>query len=512
MARSMEARARLLQWAPYLLLTVLAFALKLPFADVPPYGDEGAFYYTSRELDQVPPNLHDLYLPAESDLSPNVLYRPVPLFWYRPVHYLTMWPAAQFGFEAYRFASIALTSTIPALAASVLVAFGTRHSYAFGAGVVLAVAPYFVVWGVLTLPDTLLTMWFLAGLLAYRHGRPWLMAAAFLSAAWTKEIAVIGIAALFVFTVATRIRSGAPRTWPLEVSRREFVLAACAPLGLVPMMVALWKGGAPPGGGGAPGWGWLFEGLFGVVWLLPFVLLALVYPKTRLLAGFALVYPVFYVLYGQVLGRAVNIWYLYVPATLSIVAAAAALDAWTSAVVGTRYRRVPKIAAGIMVAIFLAMAIVPMGAAKDALIRPFTRDPADGLRDALRYESARDQDLRDALTALQLGPGQRVFVVDLYGSYVLHPVSTSGAEVWWGETRTVELFHQQLDPWSLTLEQRATYTLLSKNENALNRAVRDVYADCVTLESERFAVIEGSRCPDRKDALATRFAELTASA
>jgi hypothetical protein len=504
-----EPRQVIRDWAPFVLLTLGAFLIRLPFADIPPYGDEGAFYYTSRHLDDFPPNVHDLYVEPGSELTPNVLYRPTPLFWYRPLHYLLMFPAAQAGFQSYRLFSLALTSTIPALAAAVLRVHGARRVTAWTAGGAIGILPYFVVWSVITLPDALVTMWFLLALLCYKTNRVWAMGAALLAAAWTKETVLLGIAALLALSLWTRYRSGARFGWPLVISKREAILAATIPLGLVPLNIALWKGGAPPGGSGAPGWGWLLEGLFGIVWFAPLVLLGFAYGRSRALAALALVYPAFYVLYGQGLDKTVNVWYLYLPASLAVIAAAMALDSWATAVHGTGPRRAPSIVAAAFVALILVAALVPTGGAKSVFFQPLTGRASDSVADALRYESSRDADLRDAIDATRLGPERTVFVIDVYGSYVLHPISTSGSTVWWGETRTVALLGQDIATWPVAIEERADRTLLWKQPHALNQAVRDVYADCIVLENAQYAVFEGSSCAGRSEALRERYDDLS---
>src|SRR6185436_10321553 len=110
--------------------------------------------------------------------------------------------------------------------------------------------------------------------------------------------------------------------------------------------------------------------------------LGLLLPKVRRLALVALAWPAFFVVFHLVTGKAIEVWYNVVPATLILVASAATLSHQPRDG-GPVQRWTPAAASAIFAALLLVQVAVPQGTALNAAVAtPLDRTGQCDLRQA----------------------------------------------------------------------------------------------------------------------------------
>lgn len=487
---------------PLALLYGLALWTRLRIWHSFPYGDEGGFYYVAGHFWHAPPNLENLYNPGWFDFR--------PVFWVRPMHFLLLFPGGIFSFESYRFLNIAYTSLLPVLAFVILRGWGARRALAFLVGLAVAFAPVFVVWGVITIPDGPMTVVFALALVAAQRG--WYHAAGALLtlAVWVKEVAIVGVA----FLLATAVWSGRRdfQAWPLRLNKPQTAYLGALILGPLALMYAMTVRAPLPGGLSETEPKWLLDQLFMTSWLIPLLPVGLLWPRSRFPAALGLAYPVFYVVYTQLLGRGVNLWYLVLPNFLVLLGAAMTLnEAWNQAAPQRRtvVRWIPAALALFLTAILAVSILAPNSEGKADWVQPLSQTRLNNLRQSVDYEVSRDNDLQAAIQAMRLAPERDVFLADLYEPYVVYPVAVQSGRVWNSNSWDTEHFGAEVSRWSDAIESRAHVTLVDKNRwgrpTALIVAVQEVYADCAVHDSARYLVIEGASCAGRGDELEASF-------
>lgn len=477
----------------------LAFAVRWTIRDAHPYTAEAAHYALSRNLWRGVDNVGSLF----PDVVPDDFSW---FFWQRPLLCLLYWPAAQLGFEAYRAAHIAVAAAVPVLATLLLRQLGTRPAFAYSAAGLLAVHPVLVPWGVLVLPDTTVAAFALGGLLAAHAGRPWATAGLLLAGSWVKEVNAVTAAALLGLALwrdADGRRSG---LWPLRLGRFATLLLPVVALSFLPLAVSL----ALPYGT-APGFriggtvSEALERLFLVAWLAPVPMAGLLVPRARRLCAVALAWPAFFLAYHLVTGKAVEIWYHVIPATLTLCAAAATLSRLAED--RPRLRRLATSAASVgFAALLLVQVAVPQASPlNQAVATPLTGTGQWNLREALHAEEVRDDELAAALALIPAERRGAWLALNFDYSLAMHPLATTAGFVYKDFTLEWEMTDEALLWWADAVENRTDATLLGSTPDSLSRALVQAYAPCAaTFGTYSVIVPEGCQGYGRRLADAWR--------
>ncbi|HEX2066131.1 MAG TPA: hypothetical protein VHI93_04890, partial [Candidatus Thermoplasmatota archaeon] len=320
------------------------------------------------------------------------------------------------------------------------------------------------------------------------HGRA---AAAFLAAAWVKEVAAVGILAAFAAAAWTGWRQGAVGLWPFCLDKPTTTYAAAGLLAPLPLAFGvLVLGGAPPGWSSSRATLGLVDGFFVSAWLLPAVLLGLRWPRTRRLSLWALALPLFYAAYGFALRRGVEAWYLVLPQVLAVAAAALALEEGVRRAATPARRRAGQAVAVALCGLLAAAAVLPGDAGPRGVALPLGGGWMS-LPD-LRADAQRPHPLEAPLAALPLGRSTDVLVIDVDWFYAFYPFAEIANSTGWAFT-SVDL---PLSAWAEAVEgPRAT--LVAKNPHPLNVALREAYADCRVWHNEGFEIVHGHACAGR---------------
>ena len=144
-------------WFPAL-LAIASLVVRWRYTGVAPYGDEGAFYWVARTLPGDFSMVHDLYAPDGFPGAAAILYRPIPIFWYRPLHFLLLWPGAVVSFTGYRVLHLGLTALLPVVVWAWLRRSHVRPLPAAAAAVATFTLPLLQVWTTFALPDALMAV------------------------------------------------------------------------------------------------------------------------------------------------------------------------------------------------------------------------------------------------------------------------------------------------------------------------------------------------------------------
>jgi hypothetical protein len=482
------ARLSRLDWSLLAAAALLAFAIRWSIRGAQPYTAEAAHYAMSLHLWHGTTNVGSLF----ADVKPDTFSW---FFWQRPLLCLLYWPAAALGgFPLYRASHILVAALVPALAATLLRHLGTRPAYAHGAAFVLAVHPILVPWGTLVLPDTTVCAFALAGLLAAHDGRPRLTAALLLAGAWVKEtefvttVALLGLA-LLRDADGSALLSRRPRVGPFARW-----LAPALVLSFVPLWVSVHAlRGAMPGF--RPGGDMLdtSQRLFLLLWLAPVPLLGLLSPRVRRLALVALAWPAFFFVYHAVLGKAIEVWYNVVPATLVLVASAASLSALPRD--GPPARRwAPAAVSLALVGLLMVQVAVPQhDALNRAAATPLDHKGQWDLRETLASERGRDADLAAALAFVPAGERGNWTALDMDYSLVMYPLAQSARHVNKDFTPDWNMTDDAFRWWQDALENRSDATFLVAPPTLLGRAMQEAYAPCAPTFG-LYTVIVASKC------------------
>jgi hypothetical protein len=461
--------------------------------DAHPYTAEAAHYAMSLHLWNGVDNVGSLF----SDVRPDDFSW---FFWQRPLLCLLYWPAAQSGFEAYRGAHVLVAASIPVLAAVLLRQLAVPKPHAYAAALVLAVHPVLVPWGVLVLPDTTVAAFVLAGLLAAHDGRPVATAAFLLAGAWVKEVAVVTTGALLLLALWREADGTRARIWPLRLGRFATALLPAAVLSVVPLGVSLLlPGAAVPGFRVGGELAQDLERLFLLVWLAPLPFIGLLSPRVRRLCLVALAWPAFFVAYHLATGKAIEVWYNVVPATMVLCAAAATLG--DSGPAQARLRWAPA-AASVAVALLLAMQVTAASGteANRAFVTPLSHVGQWSLPEALAYEHVREDDLFTVLGAIPPGHDRVWTALNMDYSLVMHPLATRAGFVHKDFTPEWDMPDDAIRWWADAVETRADATILVVGEDAMSQALVEAYAPC-TARAGIYASIVPDGCQGSADLL-----------
>lgn len=491
-----QVRARLArwEWGPLTAAYVLAVAVRWSILDAHPYTAEAAHYAMSLHLWNGVGNVGSLF----SDVRPDDFSW---FFWQRPLLCLLYWPAAQLGFEAYRGAHVLVAGAVPVLAAVLLRHLAVPRPYAYGAAAVLAVHPVLVPWGVLVLPDTTVAAFVLAGLLAAHDGRPAATAASLLAGAWVKEVAIVATATLLLLALWREADGSRARLWPLRLGRFATALLPAAALSVVPLGASLLlPGAAVPGFRIGGGLDQSLERLFLLVWLAPLPAIGLLVPRVRRLCLVALAWPAFFVAYHLATGKAIEVWYNVVPATMVLCAAAATLGLAPRD--GPAPRRWAPAAASVAVTLLLAVQVTVSGgsAANRAVVTPLSQGGQWSLEEALAYERVREDDLFTVLDAIPPDHDGVWTALNMDYSLVMHPLATRAGFVHKDFTPEWDMPDDAIRWWADAVETRADATILVVGDDSMSRALPEAYAACATTAG-MYAVIVPDACQGYADRL-----------
>ena len=482
-------------------LYFVALALRWDLRDAQPYLAESWHYFTAVHLWHAGSNV----------VVPGI--GPLDLawfFWQRPLLSLPFHPFARDSFEAYRAAHILAASTVPLLGAWLLRSLGTGRLAAAAAGVVLAVHPLLLPWGVLVLPDTLVLALVLGALLAAHHGRPAATALLLLAATWVKEVALVTVLALLVLALwrdgdgrraleGRRLRLGPFARWLLPV----------AALALLPLYVSLQMPGALfPGFRAGGSTAEAVERLFLLVWIAPLALLGLLRSRTRRFALVALAWPAFFLLYHLLLDKAMEFWYYVLPASFTCLAAAAGLDAvrtgWDSPTKSPSFvPRAVAVAAALLALglVWVQVAVPHQDGLNQAVTTPLTGTGQWELSYVQSFEHIRDAGLGEVLAIP--GPDERGtwIAMDFEVSYLYHPLAQQADEVIAVSSVPFELPPEVVAGWRDAIENQTDVTLLAQRDDlADNSAIQAAYAECLVW-AWPYVLIRASQCQGAGDDL-----------
>jgi hypothetical protein len=480
-------------WVALAVVYAVAVAVRWSIVESHPYTAEAAHYVVAQRLWMPIPGGITSYNDWQVDFS--------FLFWQRPMFSLLLAPGAWMGFTAYRVEHLALSCLLPVLSVVLLRTLGTRRWLAWPAGVVLAVHPILVPWGVLVLPDSLMAVLCLTGLLAAHHGRTLWMSAFLLAACWTKEVAVVTVLPLLAFAWMQEPDGTKPRLWPLQLGRTVTTLAAVAALAFVPLLVSLSRPEARFPGWGVGGDGRLvIERAYLLIWLAPVAFLALAWPTSRRLAVVALAWSTFFIAYRYAGGRAVEAWYVILPGTLTLLAATAGLNAAWDAAAGRSRRWVVPVTAMALAALLAVQVWAPnTNATQTALVTPLSHNGQWSLAQARGYESVRGDELAQVVDALAPSDG-RLLSIDVDWSFVLYPLQAHGRDVVILDGNLAAFWHMAAAPVARDIEVGVDAVIVHKDGNPFGEAAREVYSDCLVLENAEYALLRAEGCQGRTDA------------
>ena len=480
---------RRLDWLLLAATYVLAVGLRWGLRDVHPYTAEATHFVVAQGLWDSATNIR--YPDVASPFEDYTWF-----FWQRPLLALPFWPAAQHSFLAYRTMHVLLVGAAPALGAWLLRSLGVGRPWAFAAAVVLCVHPALVPWTVLVLPDALTLTLMLAALLAAHHGRPAGTAGLLLAASWVKEVAFVTSLSLFVLALWRDADGRSARMRPLHVGRFAAWIAPVVPLAFLPLWVSMQANGVFPGFRPGGDEALMYETLWLLVYLAPLPLLGLVNDATRRLALVAMAWPAFFLLYHYTQDKAIESWYNVIPASMTVLAAAAGLWAlWRHAARAPWPQWGAAAVAVAMAALLSIQVAVPDHEPLNArLVTPWSERGQWDLRQVRANELSRDDDLAAMLAVPGTAERGRWFALDVDWSLIMFPVAAQADEVVKVYSLTHELREDEVRAWAWAVENLTDATLLfHRDDIPINVATRQAYAECSVTKGQ-YTMLQASRC------------------
>lgn len=484
-------------------LWVAAVITRWRIIDAGAIWDEPAHFLLARGLWTAEPGWRSIH---EVDLSVNWM------FWQRPMFSLLLWPGAAISFEAYRGLHILIASLAPALTWLLLRRFGVEAWLALPAALVLVLHPMFVIWGMYVLPDSLMLVLTLAGLHLAHSGRPVLTAIFLLSAAWTKEVAIVTPLVLLALAWWTESDRTRPRGWPVALGPFGASMLAVVAFAFVPLVYSLTLEWAR-----FPGWlrGGdplvVLERIFVLVWFAPVVALGLAHARSRRVAVVAVAWSGFFVVYRILFDRHVNIHYMPGPGALSVLAAALALSAAWQAWPRPRRLAIPATALVLACLVGVQVLAPSTSALNQRLVAPLSGQGQWNLEETYEWTPFHDYELVEIL-ALIPEQDRDVFAVDVHYSFVLWQMQERFDIVYAESAAMALIFRNDLHPWVDAMENgTADIVILGRDSpNPLNQAIRDAYASCVEHEVGEFIAIRASACKGDGWSIPSRTSEFWA--
>lgn len=475
-------------------LWALSFALKVPVLHSPPYWDEALHYWTAKHL--------GTRYGVIADVWGHPIGEAKYLLFQRPLFYLAFWLPAQGGFQAYRTTHALAASLLAPAGYLLLRGHGIRRPAAALGGVAVAAVPMLAMWGTLGLMDSLMTLALAALLWAHQTQRHVLVFVAGVAAVWTKETAYAAVVALLAIDAVRGRVNGRVTFAPLRLDARLTALAFAAAIAPWPLMWATANDLALPGAVNHGGPALILDWMFVTPWLVPVLGIGLLRRRSRFLCAFTLGAGLFMV--GlQMAARDVPQWYLVPTTFLTVVACAAAADAWLreppSRAAWTR--PVPAFVAIVLVALIVG---VPNGPARDHL-RPLTGDGGNDLRGAWEFEVRfRDRDLHETIDMVPLDTAPDVLAIELAPPALYVPIAEKARHVYWDSSFYRSMFEFDVGRLAAHIEDNATWTIVSRDDLAnlpMSQAIEEVYADCIVHQTPRYTLLHAPACAGRAQRL-----------
>lgn len=488
-------------WTILLLVALLGFWFRWDLRDAAPYIAETWHFYAAA-------NLWDSHVPNVLDHENRPFLDLTWFFWQRPFLALPFHPFAEHSFAAYRAAHIGVTTTVAPLAVWLLRSLGIRRAAASIAGVLLAIHPAFLPWGVLMLPDSTVLALCLAALLAAHHGRPALTAVLLWAASWVKEIAFVPALALLVLALWRDADGQRARAWPPRLGPFARWLWPVVPLAFLPLWVSLQVDGARfpgfrPGGDVHD----VLEWTLFLVWLAPVTLLGLLRERTRRFTLVALAWPAFFAVYLLGRDKAMEQWYVVLPAAFTLLAGVAALDAWHALGRAATRRAALAVAVALGCIVWVQVTVPDGDARNQALVTPFSGKGHWDLEQVAGFERVRDAGLME-LVAIPDGAEREAWIaVDFEVSFLFYPLPQQADRVYPVWTSQDPANESILQGWQWAVEEAADVTILvALDHNPGNVATRQAYAECSTTRWP-FVLIRARDCQGAGDDLWPRYQE-----
>lgn len=489
-----------------LMLGLVSFALRWDLRGAQPYIAETWHFVVAAKLwASTFPSL----VPADGGAPFDLSW----FFWQRPLLTLPFHPFAKHSFAAYRAAHVAVAALVPVLGAALLRTLGTGRLAAALAGFVLAVHPILLPWGVFVLPDSLVLALLLGALLAAHHGRPAVTAGLLWAATWVKEVAFVTAVVLLALACWRDADGRRAGLRPVRLGPFARWLLPVVPLAFLPLLVSMQVPGALfPGFRAGGELAETLERLFLLLWLAPVALLGLARPATRRLTLVALAWPAFFLLYHLSLDKAMEAWYYVLPASFTVLAAAAGLDGLAKAAPGSRAARPRRGVAGVAAALVLALVwvqvAVPDGDARNQqLVTPLTGRGQWDLEQVQAFERVRDAGLARLIAVP--GPDERGHWIayDVEVSFLFYPLADQAMRIHTVGSTPAPLDEATMLGWQWAIENATDATLVVANDAPGNVATRLAYAEC-SLTDGPFVLIRARSCQGAGDDLWAQYARL----
>jgi len=288
----------------FVVLFVVAFWIRLHRLQTPFFGDQSLYYYLSYTLGFGPTSVSTL-----EPLTSHVVVR--------PFMYVFFFPWARLGFTAFRLANIVVGSAVPGLVFLLSVKFRANHYLAAAIALITCLHNGMVEYSVRGFPDMLTTALMLCGYLAY-YSKRWRTATVVLCfMVLSKEAYAMFLMPLLLDGSVRWFRYRSKLIIaPIAALVAVFATNGYAVLGLHARMQGWSKHAVYDG---------FFSGFLWTYWYIPVGVLLLVTRKWQVLA-IALAAPIFFLVWGCVLRRGVEDWYIIGPLCVALVATTVALQ------------------------------------------------------------------------------------------------------------------------------------------------------------------------------------------
>lgn len=484
-------------WLPLALgagLWLVAFLAALPITTSPVYWDESVHYATARHGSPVDPRFHDLW--------GNPINSPASLFWQRPAWYALMHFPAQGDLHTFRLVHAALAAGLAPIAYALVRSFGFRRPTGVATGLAVALVPPLPTWTALGFMDPMMAEALGLAVLASRRSRWPTAAACAVLAVWCKETAVLFVAPWTLAILAQGWWRGDVAWSPLRLGRRETAMLYALLVAPLPILYGM-VGDVPlPGGVAYHPTQEIADAVFGTPWLLVPLVLGLAWRRSRLPAFLGLATGGA-LLALQALGRSTESWYMVPSLLFAFVGAAASCEAALAAAWASRrgLRRAGSVAlvAGTLVAA-LCLVALPVAKGREALY-PFSERGAPSLPEAIHDEThVRDQDLEAAFRQLPRDGSTLVMIEPHWPPEYVRLADAGPVIMDLAFVRAVIPF--DVEALAHAIEGNGTWTMVYDGPHPMQKAVPDVYADCVVGRHGGITLIVAAPCAGRAQRLA----------
>ena len=475
-------------------LWALAFLAALPIVTSPIYWDESVHYFTARHGSPVDPHFHDLW--------GNPINSPHDLFWQRPAWYALFFLPAQGDVETFRIAHAAIAAGLAPIGYALVRSFGASGVPAVAAGLTLALAPPLPRWTALGFMDPMMAEALGLAVVAWRHGR-WRTAGVLAAlAVWFKETALIFLLAWLAIELARGWLRGGVHLRPLQADERVTALLYATIAAPLPLLYGMMGDVPVPGGIAYNPTAQILDAAAGTPWLVVPLAIGLLLRRSRAAAALGLAVPGFFVVL-HLLDRGTESWYLIPAILFAVVGAAVACDAaWK-----TSWRRgaTVGVAASLLAVGTLGavggLVLAPSDGGREHVF-PFSGTGPRSLLETYHDELyVRDQELEAAFAALPIDGRTTLVMIEPHWPPEYVRLANSGPVIMdLAFVRAVVAF--DIQDLAAAIEANGTWTMHYDGKHPMQKAVLEVYADCVVERFGGISLIVGAPCAGRGDELA----------